>query len=53
MVSLSLVRSLQLGNRTMQWISAVIVMSITAYLINKGPRGEHIIYQQVIVCLLA
>lgn len=50
MVSSSLVRPLQLANRAMQWISAVIVMSITSYFINRNPHGEHIIYQEVIVC---
>lgn len=48
MVSSSLVRPLQLANRAMQWISAVIVMSITSYFINRNPHGEHIIYQEVI-----
>ena len=49
MVSTKLLRSLQLANRFMQWSSAVIVMSLTSYLINRNPHGEHIIYQEVIV----
>jgi hypothetical protein len=39
--------------RALQWASAVIVMGITSYFINKGPRGQHIIYQEVIVRLPA
>jgi len=36
--------------RFMQWSSAVIVMGITSYFIHNWPKGEHIIYQEVIVC---
>lgn len=34
----------------MQWSSAVIVMGITSFFIHNYPKGEHIIYQEVIVC---
>ncbi|KAJ5288433.1 hypothetical protein N7508_011208 [Penicillium antarcticum] len=34
--------------RFMQWASAVIVMGITSYFIHNWPKGEHIIYQEVI-----
>lgn len=47
-VSSSLLRPFQLITRVLQWCSAVIVMGITSYFINKGPRGQHIIYQEVI-----
>lgn len=49
-LSLALTRPLLLVTRFFQWSSAVIVMGITSYFINIGPRGEHIIYQEVIVC---
>lgn len=45
----SVVRPLQLITRVMQWASAVIVVGLTSWLINRGPKGEHIIYQVVIV----
>lgn len=48
-ISNALVRPLQLITRVMQWCSAVIVMGITSYFINRGPKGQHIIYQEVIV----
>ncbi|KAL2868958.1 uncharacterized protein BJX67DRAFT_379450 [Aspergillus lucknowensis] len=51
MVSQALTRPLMLATRALQWISAVIVMGITSYFINKGPRGQHIIYQEVIAVL--
>ncbi|KAJ9292653.1 hypothetical protein DTO271G3_8546 [Paecilomyces variotii] len=47
-LSLALTRPLLLVTRFLQWSSAVIVMGITSYFINIGPRGEHIIYQEVI-----
>ncbi|PYH97483.1 hypothetical protein BO71DRAFT_318317 [Aspergillus ellipticus CBS 707.79] len=47
----SAVRPAQLVTRFMQWASAVIVMGITSYFIHKGPRGQHIIYQEVIAVL--
>ena len=47
--STAISRPLQLITRTLQWCSAVIVMSLTSYFISKGPTGQHIIYQQVIV----
>jgi hypothetical protein len=47
-ISKSLLRPLQLITRVLQWCSAVIVMGITSYFIHRGPRGQHIIYQEVI-----
>jgi hypothetical protein len=51
MFSSSVARPLQLITRLIQWSSAVIVMGITSYFIHLGPRGQHLIYQEVIVCL--
>ncbi|KAL3463585.1 membrane-associating domain-containing protein [Aspergillus heterothallicus] len=51
MVSQALARPVMLLVRTLQWASAVIVMGITSYFISKGPRGQHIIYQEVIAVL--
>ncbi|KAL3481433.1 membrane-associating domain-containing protein [Aspergillus californicus] len=48
MPSQTLTRPVILVARALQWISAVIVMGITSYFISKGPRGQHIIYQEVI-----
>ncbi|KAL4814734.1 membrane-associating domain-containing protein [Aspergillus spinulosporus] len=47
----ALTRPVMLLIRALQWASAVIVMGITSYFINKGPRGQHIIYQEVISVL--
>ncbi|EKV06722.1 hypothetical protein PDIG_68290 [Penicillium digitatum PHI26] len=49
--STTLARPLQLVTRTMQWSSAVIVMGLTSFFINHGPRGQHTIYQEVIAVL--
>ncbi|KAJ5715582.1 uncharacterized protein N7483_012763 [Penicillium malachiteum] len=49
--STTIARPLQLVTRTLQWSSAVIVMGLTSYFISKGPRGQHIIYQEVIATL--
>lgn len=43
-------RPLTVLTRFMQWSSAVIVMGITSFFIHNYPKGEHIIYQEVIVC---
>lgn len=51
--STNLARPLQLATRVMQWSSAVIVMGLTSFFINHGPRGQHTIYQEVIVCYCA
>ncbi|KAI9926137.1 hypothetical protein ASPWEDRAFT_622364 [Aspergillus wentii DTO 134E9] len=51
MFTSAIARPLQLVTRAMQWISAVIVMGITSYFISKGPRGQHIIYQEVIAVM--
>lgn len=48
-VSGSLIKLIQLATRVLQWCSVVIVMGITSYFINKGPHGQHIIYQEIIV----
>ncbi|BCS30527.1 uncharacterized protein APUU_80830A [Aspergillus puulaauensis] len=37
--------------RAIQWVSTVIVLGITSYFIHRGPRGGHIIYQEVIAAL--
>lgn len=37
--------------RFMQWSSAVIVMGITSYFMHNWPKGQHTIYQEVIVCI--
>lgn len=47
--STAIARPLQLGTRVLQWASAVIVMGLTSYFISLGARGEHILYQEVIV----
>jgi hypothetical protein len=51
MLSTAVARPLQLITRVMQWSSAVIVMGITSYFIHLGPRGQHLIYQEVISTL--
>ncbi|RLL95152.1 hypothetical protein CFD26_103043 [Aspergillus turcosus] len=51
MFTTSVSRPLQLITRVLQWSSAVIVMGITSYFIHVGPRGQHLIYQEVIACL--
>ncbi|KAL2818636.1 membrane-associating domain-containing protein [Aspergillus granulosus] len=51
MVSQALTRPAMLLTRTLQWTSAVIVMGLTSSFINRGPRGQHIIYQEVIAVL--
>ncbi|KAF4211425.1 hypothetical protein CNMCM5878_002635 [Aspergillus fumigatiaffinis] len=48
MVSTTLTRPVSLLVRFMQWSSAVIVMGITSYFINKWPHGQHTIYWEVI-----
>ncbi|KAJ5486834.1 hypothetical protein N7530_001134 [Penicillium desertorum] len=49
--STTIARPLQLVTRVLQWASAVIVMGLTSYFINRGPRGQHTIYQEVIAVL--
>ncbi|KAF9894456.1 hypothetical protein FE257_007959 [Aspergillus nanangensis] len=51
MLSSSVTRPLQLVTRVLQWASAVIVMGITSYFIHRGPRGQHLIYQEVIAVM--
>ncbi|KAF7176305.1 hypothetical protein CNMCM7691_002230 [Aspergillus felis] len=51
MFSSAVARPLQLITRVLQWSSAVVVMGITSYFIHLGPRGEHLIYQEVISTL--
>ncbi|KAJ5773716.1 hypothetical protein N7457_008612 [Penicillium paradoxum] len=46
--STAIARPLQLATRTLQWISAVIVMGLTSYFLHHGPHGQHMIYQEVI-----
>ncbi|PMD18071.1 hypothetical protein NA56DRAFT_691473 [Hyaloscypha hepaticicola] len=45
-----LFRSVLVLSRFMQWASAAIVMGIVSYYINHYPKGEHIIYEEVIAC---
>ena len=47
--STAISRPLQLVARALQWSSAVIVMGLTSYFIKVGPKGQHLIYQEVIV----
>ncbi|KAL4787153.1 membrane-associating domain-containing protein [Aspergillus varians] len=47
----ALTRPALLLARALQWASAVIVMGITSYFIRTGPRGQHIIYQEVIAVI--
>ncbi|CAI7617107.1 unnamed protein product [Penicillium glandicola] len=49
--STTIARPLQLATRAMQWTSAIIVMGLTSFFINHGPRGQHTIYQEVIAVL--
>ncbi|KAL4864324.1 hypothetical protein BDV12DRAFT_14747 [Aspergillus spectabilis] len=49
--SQALSRPILLVIRALQWASAVIVMGITSFFISKGPRGQHIIYQEVIAVI--
>ncbi|KAJ6115414.1 hypothetical protein N7486_001192 [Penicillium sp. IBT 16267x] len=49
--STTVARPLQLVLRTLQWCSAVIVLGLTSRFVNQGPRGQHIIYQEVIAAL--
>ncbi|EEQ86175.1 hypothetical protein RJZ56_002820 [Blastomyces dermatitidis] len=39
------------ATRLLQWCSAVIVMGIVAYFLNKGPKGGHLKYEIVIAVL--
>ncbi|KAH1316572.1 hypothetical protein KXX16_001618 [Aspergillus fumigatus] len=48
MVSTAITRPASLVVRFMQWSSAVIVMGITSYFINKWPHTQHTIYWEVI-----
>jgi hypothetical protein len=48
--STAIARPLQLATRVLQWASAVIVIGLTSSFIRHGPKGEHILYQEVIVC---
>ena len=47
--STAIARPLLLATRAMQWCSAVIVMGLASFFISRGPHGQHIIYQEVIV----
>ncbi|KAJ5833931.1 hypothetical protein N7474_002242 [Penicillium riverlandense] len=51
LLSTTIARPLQLLTRIVQWTSAVIVMSLTAFLLHRGPKGQHLIYQVVIAVL--
>ncbi|KMU86806.1 hypothetical protein CIHG_04595 [Coccidioides immitis H538.4] len=47
----SLIRGCLLLMRLLQWASAVIIVGIVSYLINEGPKGAHLIYEEVIAVL--
>ncbi|KAJ5835318.1 hypothetical protein N7447_001344 [Penicillium robsamsonii] len=47
-LSTSITRPLQLIIRFLQWSCAAVVVGMTSYFINHGPRGQHTIYQEVI-----
>lgn len=51
--SSALTRPILLVTRTLQWSSAVIVMGLVSYFIDKGPspHGSHLIFQEVIATL--
>lgn len=49
--STAIARPLQLVTRALQWSSAVIVMGLTSFFIARGPKGQHIIFQEVIAVL--
>ncbi|KAJ5128132.1 hypothetical protein N7448_008911 [Penicillium atrosanguineum] len=38
-------------NRVIQWLSSVVVLGITSYFINTGPRGLTIVYVEVIAAV--
>lgn len=38
-----------LASSALVWVSAVIVLGILAYYVSNGWRGDHIIYELVIV----
>lgn len=42
-------RGLLFCARLLQWCSAVIVMGIVAFFLHKGPKGQHLKYEIVIV----
>jgi len=48
LISDRIVRIILTGNQWMQWISAIIVMSLSAYFINKFTAGQHLTYEIVI-----
>ena len=39
------------GNQWMQWISAIIVMGLSAYFISKFDAGEHLKYEITIATI--
>jgi len=46
-------RPVLLVTRVLQWISAVIVLGLVSYFIDKGPtpHGTHLVYEEVIAAL--
>lgn len=42
-----------LSNRVIQWLSSVIVLGITSYLIHTGPRGLTIVYLEIVVSMIS
>lgn len=50
-ISTAITRPVLLLTRVLQWVSAVIVLGLVSYFIDKGPKphGVHLIYEVVIV----
>ncbi|KAH8693643.1 hypothetical protein BGW36DRAFT_398953 [Talaromyces proteolyticus] len=44
----SLLKFFLISNRVIQWTSSAVVLGITSYFINKGPRGLTITYVEVV-----
>jgi len=52
MVESGTIRRVLALNRILQWASAVIVMGIVSYFIAKYTQGTHLIYEEVIACIM-
>jgi len=52
-ISTAITRPVLLVTRVLQWVSAVIVLGLVSYFIDKGPKphGVHLIYEEVIAAL--
>jgi hypothetical protein len=45
-------RVLQLVLRSIQWTSTAIVFGISSFFVSKHPRLQHVVFQEIIVCLV-